>query len=639
VKGQMNLKVSSAKLTGVTCSDGWAQIHDFIPAEPEKLHSKGHLFAVISASGIGQNLDSTAYGREVLTRLHEEYYGQKEGSAYQLIKSAVSRVFAEFEGSWGEVGLAAVSVVGDTLFTACQGKVKTFLYRQGYFVDLAVRVPGFSSAIGRVEDGDMVICGTRNFFDDIPKGVLRAAIGTQSISEISEKLAPYVQAKPTAGSLAAVIVKFESLARDEDVIKKIKEKETSPSTAPAPGQWSPTDIQSRSPYLDLSRFKLARLLDAVGGIRNLRINNDPEKDKRRKTLISVGLIFLFLLLVSIFFGLRQKRQSDIKKSYESELSAAVHAFDEAVSLKAINEQRARELFVQSKEISQNLIALEVKDDRLEALKRLIEEREGEILGEYRREAELFVDLSLLSNGMLGESIFASESTVYVLDGESRKIASVEVPSKKTQVEVGPGSLEKPVAIAAYADNVFVLEEDGVYKVDGGRERIIDKDWRVGSLLASYAGNIYVLDKEESAILRYASGGGGFGAGKPWLSEGTEVDLKDVLDWAIDGSLWTLGADEVVKFSLGNRQSFSLQGVFPAIEKASNIYTDEESQYLYILEPPKNRVVVTDKEGKYKAQYLADALGAGRGVYVSENDRIMLVLLADKLVSISLDHLQ
>ena len=81
----MKFTLASAKLTGNPGPSGWTQIHEFRPEDEEKLKKRGCFFAVISTE--------TAFGRELLTRLHEEYFGNLDASAFIALKRAVASLW------------------------------------------------------------------------------------------------------------------------------------------------------------------------------------------------------------------------------------------------------------------------------------------------------------------------------------------------------------------------------------------------------------------------------------------------------------------------------------------------------------------------------------------------------------------
>jgi hypothetical protein len=82
-------------------------------------------------------------------------------------------------------------------------------------------------------------------------------------------------------------------------------------------------------------------------------------------------------------------------------------------------------------------------------------------------------------------------------------------------------------------------------------------------------------------------------------------------------------------------NFSLSGIFPGLVNPGAIYTNEELEYLYILDPDNKRVVVVGKDGEYKAQYIADGIGEARNLVVSEEEKKIILLTGERLLSIEM----
>src|SRR3989344_4636283 len=101
------LNISSAKLTGTPGSSGWAQVHEFSPGDPEKFKARGKLFAVVATKRVEEGVETVAAGRELLTRLHEEYFGELDSKPFNTLKNATEKVIAEFKNTWGDVEIAA----------------------------------------------------------------------------------------------------------------------------------------------------------------------------------------------------------------------------------------------------------------------------------------------------------------------------------------------------------------------------------------------------------------------------------------------------------------------------------------------------------------------------------------------------
>ena len=619
----MAFSVSSAKLTGSPGTSGWVQVHEFAPSEPEKLSLRGHLFAVVATGRHEEGVDAVSAGRELLSRLHEEYFGSGEGSAFAILAAAVKKVSEEFRSTWGEVEIAAVSLVGGVVYSVVGGGAQVAIFRNGILAKiLESSREEVISASGYPKEGDVLILGTKFFFEVFSSGVIKAAIEGKEPGSAVESLAPTVHARDDTGNLGAAILSF----KEEGVAQG--EVTSPPKISSALGK----AVASVKGYL-------AKVLPErkiyVKGVEK----DEEEVPQKRKLLSSVGIVLLVLLLVSIGFGIRAKAIKEGRARYESRLTQAQHEFDEALTLTSLNPDRARELFVSSRALSNALKAEGVKDKQLEELIVKLDENQGAVLGEYRVEPQLFVDLSILSDNLKGDGLAASSEMVFVLDKGGRKVVGITFGTKKSEIVAGPDQISAAKDLAVYEDRAFVLETDGIYEVGETKTKVVGNEWQGEVLIYAYAANLYAVDKEAGVIRRYPGSGSTFGTGTNWLAPGVSPDLSLVKVATIDGAIWLLsGSGRISKFSQGNLISFSPAGVFPELTSPDSIYTNEELKYVYLLERSEKRIVVLEKDGKYKAQYLADKIGEATDLAVSEADGKIIILTGEKLFSIEAKHL-
>ena len=627
----MAFAVVSAKLTGSPGTSGWVQVHEYAPADPEKLSSRGHLFAVVATGRHEEGVDAVSAGRELLSRLHEEYFGSGEGSAFAILEAAVKKVSEEFRSTWGEVEIAAVSLVGGVVYSVVGGGAQVAIFRNGILAKILESTrEEVISASGYPKEGDVLILGTKFFFEVFPSGVIKAAIEGKEPGSAVESLAPTVHSRDDTGSLGAAILSF----KEEE---GAAQGEVTPP--PAPGEKVARISSSFGKAVSFVQGYIARIFPErkiyVKGMEK----EEEEVPQKRKLLSSVGIILLVLLVVSIGFGIRAKAVKEGKARYESRLTQAQHEFDEALTLTSLNPDRARELFANSRALVDTLKAEGVKDKELEELIAKLDENQGTVLGEYKAEPQLFVDLSILSDNLKGDGLAASSEMVFVLDKGGKKVVGIAFGTKKSEIVAGPDQISDARDLAVYEDRAFVLEADGIYEVGKTKTKVVDNEWKGEVLIYAYAANLYVLDKEAGVIWRYPGSGSTFGAGTNWLAPGVSPDLSLVKAMSIDGAIWLLsGSGRISKFSQGNSINFTITGVFPQLANPNSIYTNEELDFVYILERDKKRVVVLEKDGKYKAQYIADKLGEATDLAVSEADGKIIILAGDKLFSIETKHL-
>lgn len=646
-----SFSISSAKLSGNPDTSGWAQVHEFKPDDKEKLSLRGHLFAVFATSGqeaaspgdfkSGGGIDSVAQGRELIARLHEEYFGNTTATAYNALKEAVDKVIKEFKESWGNIEIAAAAFLEDVVYSAVGGGAQAVLFRDKALVKILVsEKEGVVSASGYPKQGDIFLLGTSLLFKEVKEEVIKSALESGNADEAAETLAPIVHAGKDLGSAGAVIIKFERQGVFAEKIKRGKEATVEVTK-------DRKEEKARRELASGLRTKLANLLDrAIKALPERRIYVKEETGEmvsrpKRKVAIVAGGILIVLLVVSISFGVRQKRMKEVRGRYEERLTQARHEFEEAQTLVSLNTQRARELFVSAKNA---VIALEeegVKDPLLQELKVEIEQKSAEILGEYTQEPEIFVDVSLLSDGFSGEDLATKEEGVLVLDRDGEKIISVLVDTKKAEVVAGPGQVSGANFLAAFSDKVFTITPSGITEISGSSaSEIISEKWQGEVFIYSFAGNLYVLEKGISGLWRFPVFEGGYGARQNWFGQGVAPDLSNIISWTIDGSIWFL-TDEprILKFTRGSPEAFSIKGVSPPLGNPVAIYSNENLDFIYVLDPEGSRIVVFEKNGEYKAQYFDEAISQALDLAVFEEEGKLIFLTGPQLLSIELKHLE
>lgn len=616
----------AAKLTGTPGATGWAQVHEFTPEDPTKFKLRGHLFAIVSTNHTEQGIDTIAAGRELLTRYHEEYYGNLEGKPFNILRSSTQKVADEFRHTWGDVEIVATAFVDDVEYCAAVGGAVVMIFRNGALGKiLESEKEQVVTASGFPQAGDVILLATKSFIEKVPQGVIKAALSAKTPKDSIETLAPIVLGAESPGNLGVTVIKFEERSDTETVI-------------------TPEPVE---PKFKSSLTVKEKLQGFIGSIvkriprKNIYIKTEPVEEvspQSKKLTFTIAAILLFLLAVSIGFGIRQKKINDLKNKYQGILQQAESEIDQAISLASVSGERSREVFAESEKKLIQIESLNVKDPKVDALKKKIDDSRAAILGEYRTPPIMFLDLTLLSSGFNGDTVSFSGGLVYILDKSGQRMISVDISTKKSKVVAGPGVISSAQALACYEDKAFVLEQDGVYEVGSGKIKVIDKTWSGDALISAFAGNIYVLDKSGGSIYRFQGQNNTFGDKQNWLTAGTNVNFSDVSQMTIDGSIYALYPNSrVLKYSQGNPQNFSVTGEVPEIGNIDALYASPDNQYLYLLDKAGGRVVVTDKKGAYKSQYVDSQISGAKNLVASESDKKIILLTGDKLYSIDITN--
>jgi len=630
----VKLCVTSAKVTGTPGESGWTQVHDFTPEDKKKIEKRGRLFAVISTKGTKEGLGGVESGREILARLHEEYFGNLEKSAFNGLTEAVEKVLNEYKSEGGSgVEIAAAAFVGGVLYSVCGNKARAYLFRNASLVKILVSKPNeVVSASGYPKKGDAFLLGTKALFECLPNGIIKASLATGSLERSAEAFTAKIHSEKGTGNLGLVLISFN----EEVAISSVPQKKEVVST----------DTKPKQGIIDKLRKSTVGAIDkTLAALPTKRIYvkkgmDDLESTKNKKTFFTVGAILLILLLVSIGFGIKQSKDKQKKAQYEERLTQATHLFEESQSLVSLNSSRSRELFGEARQIIDEMIEEGIEDEEVNNLKKQLEEKEGELLGEYRQDPELYVDLSLFRDGFAGDMMVGTSDRLYVFDANSKKIISVGYENKNTKLTAGPDQLDNAKKIAAYSNRVYTLESDGIYIVGDDRERVIDESFNTDDILYAYAGNLYLIKKSDSDIVRYPGITDGFAEGKSWFAPGIEINLSGVVGVSIDGSIWIVTeSGKVEKLTQGSPDSLTSLNVHPKPTEDLLIYASEDNQDVYLLDPTNSRIAVMDKKGEYKASYVSDKLKEAKGLVATEdNKKIIFLGNEGRLYSFEIKHL-
>lgn len=637
-------------LTGTPDRTGWSQTHFFNSKDTSSLLSKNELFVVLSIGG-EQSIEKTRLSRELLGRLYKNYVEAPEGP-YLSLKKAVSRGLNDYSGSLGTIETAILVPVNNVLYMIATGGAGVVVIRNGRLIPIIdFRLQEQNQASGLLQDLDTLVLGTSKFFTRFSQAEILNFLTISNLKDSAEMFTKDMYADSENGRLGALIVRFDrklgfqnqtgealEIGNAEPQVKKAGNVFLGEETLVDKHRG---DLKSKRGWIGYLRTKtisvLKRLPERKFYVTDSR--ESPNALRKRKMFASAGILLLTLLILSIIFGIRQKKIGDYKSSYQTELAQAIHQLDEADEVFSLNPARSRELFSSSKAVATKLNEQKIKDPEIAELTKRLDDLQGKILGEYRINTELYMDLSLLSNGFQGDKIRLSDERIFILDKNSRKIIGINLDTKRSEVIAGPSLVDEVDDIGAYTDKVFVSNSKGILEVKDKLIKVIDKDWNGEVLIYPYAGNFYVLEKDTSTIWRYVGSAESFGSKRNWLADGVVVDLSNVLSIAIDGSIWVLDSDgSILKFSLGNKQAFKAENIYPEMSKPKALFTDDQAQQLYILDSENSRIVVFDKEGGYKAQYISPEIKNTSSIVVSEKERKIILLTKEKLYSIELKHL-
>lgn len=151
---------------------------------------------------------------------------------------------------------------------------------------------------------------------------------------------------------------------------------------------------------------------------------------------------------------------------------------------------------------------------------------------------------------------------------------------------------------------------------------------------AYLTYAYLVDSENGQIYRYprAEADGGFGAKTNWLKE--TMDLQNVTGMAIDENIYLVNGEGIIKLLKGQREQFNAEQSATPV-KFHKIFTDIDTENIYILDSSIGRIVKYSKTGELLAQYYDARLKDASTFTIDEKNNKAYFTTSNELISLGL----
>jgi len=372
-----------------------------------------------------------------------------------------------------------------------------------------------------------------------------------------------------------------------------------------------------------------------------KINLPSSKNK----LIFIAFIFIALLFAgNLIFTDYQKEAEEKFNLYNNKLSQAEEKISKAEEVTIYNDLAQARIFLTD---AKNL-TLEVKND----YNKLDEEAEN-LLGKIQAQLdvvdlvnridnpEIAVDLEQAAEQIMfiNEKYYTStsENLVYQIDLGNKKAEDLQIKSDNIERSRLTAPIKKTGEI------IFLSDANKLSSLDLDKKEITPAEIAFISdnpkikALTSYNNYLYFLEPEANQIYKYQQTANGFTKGKPWITD-AEADINNAISLAIDGFIYVLKSDSTIdKYLSGVKKDFSVEELSDPLSSSAKIYTNADLEYLYVIDSPKQRIVLFDKaSGSLIGQYTSDAFDNLKNIVVDDLEDKMYLLNGDKVFVIGIE---
>jgi len=662
-------------------------VFDSFIYEPENIYEKklGNLYIVGELSNALPK--DARFLKNLSSALKESYYKISDrNSAESSLKNSLKEgnKFLEKEEKEGNVGwlgnlnIVAISLKDTDLTFTKAGNIKVLLARDDNIVNVGKELEKktdelsslkiFTNVVtGKLSPGDKIIILTNDAFDlfsnenlfpqitavfnkyskskDIDKQLKNVLNKKRSL--LSEIAGVFVlvfldkngeattQMEKTESSKKKFSIKIPSL----DILSKIKEKKPK---LPNLGFLKNTSSLLSNHFLDKLKSKVLPKKEEKGigeKIKGLIPKNLPHiKISGAKEVII--LVFLFVLVLAggnhILKAQKQKEFEEIQ-SILIEIQKKAEGAENALIFK--DEKEANLLYQEAWKEIVSLAKKEIPKDLEEETESLKESIEKELFSLNKIEEnpvlslvfefnpEIFIPQKMINSGSEFYFFNYNENKIYNSEEGQEQGKLIQIPEKVKLVS-NIGSL---ICFLSESNKLITLKGE-MFSIKDLEAPYPNFDFKT---ISSYGYSLYFLENEEGEIIKYR-----FEQEKDklsaisWLDPETEK-VKDAQLITIDGSVWVLKNNSLLKYHIGEYKKTITLDFFPQPQEISRIVTQPNFSNIYLLTPSQKRIVVLSKDGNIVKQFKSDELKDLKDFAVSEDEKTIYLLDELKLYKIEM----
>lgn len=352
-------------------------------------------------------------------------------------------------------------------------------------------------------------------------------------------------------------------------------------------------------------------------------------------VFATGLFVLAVMFVPSFLS------DNAEGKFEEKLAAANNHLSAAILTNDTMIQREQLQF--SLEKLEEARSIESQDPRVSSTQEIVQKQLNELnaVFEVSELRPLLKFDGALTAPLTPAGLVIGGGWLWLLDSERGRVFVIDPAGRTQPIEVyrtgisyGGEEAASPLAIAwdDRGKQLLLLDQERTLfsLVPGSAPTmlILRDAGELSSIeaIAAYAGNLYVLDNDSGEVWRYLPAGMGYDSERTGLIGGVPLDGTQKL--AVDGDLFLLTGDAIRHFSLGRELSPLLQGIDRPLNGPAGVAEDITRGLLYIADRGGRRIVVGAREGDYLRQYVHPRFLDLRGIALTQDGDTLFVLTGD-----------
>ena len=266
-----------------------------------------------------------------------------------------------------------------------------------------------------------------------------------------------------------------------------------------------------------------------------------------------------------------------------------------------------------------------------------------------RANNVLLDLAIQAAGARVTQLTQTPLGLYAADPGSGRLWRIFGDPLQTRpvLQRGTAGVGAPILVTAVDAALFSIDEQNrIWRAEGSTVTEIDPvghdKWKSVTGLASFLGNIYVLDAASGQIWRHEGEGVKLGPAEALLAPA--VPANTMRSFAVDGAIWIVTTNgDLMRFrrtgfaQVATREDLTVRWLAEPV-RASAVQALDSQRNIYLLDAPGRRLVRLTRDGREIARFdLPRDLPEPTAFFVAEGQQILYTAYGSKIVATDLSR--
>ncbi|MEI6627247.1 MAG: hypothetical protein WCL61_01510 [bacterium] len=375
---------------------------------------------------------------------------------------------------------------------------------------------------------------------------------------------------------------------------------------------------------------------------NKQIANFINLNKKQQFMaIAVGLLLFGFSLSIVITG--QKLGSNQDNIFTTKLQAITNALEnaEANNILNNNEIGAKEKLSEAvtllaqlpknKKYTTSITAIQNRiDDLNQALQKI----------SYLTSPTVLVDFGITTS-TANIAGFTKINNIFIAFDNSNNNLYTYTPEKKlTQnytITDNIGNIKKIYPLTDSNSLLLLNEDNTLYQINLKNATVTKKVLTLESVddLTIYGGKIYSLQSAKNQIFKHLPANNLFNSGSAWLKNTNEFSQSKLI--TINGKVITYSSNTLNIFDQGKKTESVNLTIDPPLKNPTQIFTETDSNNIYILDPQNQRLTIFNVNGSLKTQYTSKEFGQLKSMLAIEKEKKIYLLSDNKIFAIDTNY--